>query len=164
MTREEWLRIKDVAGSAWDQPEADRAGFVVAACRGDEPLRHEVEGLLRFTDAASGLYETPALAIPGAATAVDEAARARPAHFDARVGPYHIARLLGHGGRGSVYLANRADGEFEHRVAIKFVNGTPSEPMLHRFRDERRILRREPMATTVCARCRVGFILATPPT
>jgi tetratricopeptide (TPR) repeat protein len=140
MTREEWLRIKDVAGSAWDQPEADRAGFVVAACRGDEPLRHEVEGLLRFTDAASGLYETPALAIPGAATAVDEAARARPAHFDARVGPYHIARLLGHGGMGSVYLANRADGEFEHRVAIKFVNGTPSEPMLHRFRDERRIL------------------------
>ena len=35
------------------------------------------------------------------------------------VGPYRILNEIGHGGMGSVYLADRADGQFRKRVAIK---------------------------------------------
>ncbi len=38
-----------------------------------------------------------------------------------RVGPYRIVAPLGRGGSAFVYLAERADGEFEQRVALKVV-------------------------------------------
>src|SRR3984885_11893986 len=41
-----------------------------------------------------------------------------------RIGPYRILRTLGVGGMGEVYLAERADAEFEQQVAIKVVHGS----------------------------------------
>src|SRR6185503_7197564 len=56
-------------------------------------------------------------------------------------GPYRIERELGRGGMGTVYEAWRADGEFQHRVAIKLVNaGLDNEFVIKRFRNERQIL------------------------
>ena len=34
---------------------------------------------------------------------------------------YELEREVGHGGMGTVYLANRADQEFRKRVAIKLI-------------------------------------------
>jgi serine/threonine protein kinase len=57
------------------------------------------------------------------------------------VGPYRIERELGRGGMGTVYEAWRADGEFQHRVAIKLVNaGLDNNFVIKRFRNERQIL------------------------
>ncbi len=57
------------------------------------------------------------------------------------VGPYRIAREIGRGGMGTVYEALRADGEFQHRVAIKLVkSGLDTDSVLKRFRNERQIL------------------------
>src|SRR4030095_3600932 len=48
---------------------------------------------------------------------------------------------LGRGGMGAVYLAERADGQFEKRVAIKVLKrGTDTDEVLRRFRIERQIL------------------------
>jgi len=56
-------------------------------------------------------------------------------------GPYRIERELGRGGMGTVYEARRADGEFQHRVAIKLVNaGLDNNFVVKRFRNERQIL------------------------
>ncbi len=58
-----------------------------------------------------------------------------------RVGPYEIDRLLGRGGMGSVYLAHRADGHFEQKVAIKLIDvPLATELFRERFRQERQIL------------------------
>src|SRR3979411_3063379 len=40
-----------------------------------------------------------------------------------RIGPYRVLRTLGVGGMGEVFLAERADAEFEQQVAIKVVYG-----------------------------------------
>jgi eukaryotic-like serine/threonine-protein kinase len=58
-----------------------------------------------------------------------------------RIGPYRILRTLGAGGMGEVYLAERADAEFEQQVAIKVVHGGGvAVGMLSRLKLERQIL------------------------
>lgn len=75
-------------------------------------------------------------------------ARGLPAAGDL-LGPYRLLRVLQSGGMGVVYLAERADGSFEQKVAIKLVlpthlQGDPllAQQLLARFEDERRLLAR----------------------
>ena len=57
-----------------------------------------------------------------------------------RIGPYKLIRELGRGGMGTVWLAARADEQFEKRVALKVVRASDSEEVLRFFRRERQIL------------------------
>jgi eukaryotic-like serine/threonine-protein kinase len=58
-----------------------------------------------------------------------------------RVGPYRIQKLLGRGGMGAVFLANRDDDQFRKNVALKLLRFDPDDPVtLARFRNERQIL------------------------
>lgn len=58
-----------------------------------------------------------------------------------RVGVYELKKEIGRGGMGTVYLATRADGEFDHQVAVKLIRrGMDSDLILKRFRRERQIL------------------------
>jgi eukaryotic-like serine/threonine-protein kinase len=56
-----------------------------------------------------------------------------------RIGPYRVLRTLGVGGMGEVFLAERADAEFEQQVAIKVVYGG-SQGVQSRLKIERQIL------------------------
>lgn len=57
------------------------------------------------------------------------------------IGSYQIERELGHGGMGVVYLASRADAQFQKLVAIKLIRpGAMGDQVLARFRAERQIL------------------------
>lgn len=58
-----------------------------------------------------------------------------------KIGVYKIVREIGRGGMGAVYLAERDDGEFKQKVAIKIIKrGMDSDEILRRFRKERQIL------------------------
>jgi non-specific serine/threonine protein kinase/serine/threonine-protein kinase len=60
-----------------------------------------------------------------------------------RIGPWRILSPLGRGGMGEVFLAERADGAFERRVALKLLKrGLDSDEIVARFLAERRILAR----------------------
>lgn len=75
--------------------------------------------------------------------AAEELAEASSQRTGERLGAWRILRLLGKGGMGEVYLAERADGAFDRRVALKLLKrGLDSEEIVSRFLAERRILAR----------------------
>jgi serine/threonine protein kinase len=135
-----WSKVKEIVADALGRPAAERAAFVAAACGGSDGLRQEVESLIAAHDAAAGFIEQPA-DVPTAALGElgrSEADRIRPG---AAIGPYRILRVLGTGGMGAVYLAERADEAFQRQVAIRVVAGALARPdLVERFLTERRIL------------------------
>lgn len=69
--------------------------------------------------------------------------RERVALVGTIVGNYRLIREIGRGGMGAVWLAERADGQFEQYVAVKLVKrGMDSDEILARFLRERQILAR----------------------
>lgn len=136
-----WSRISDLVARALELPAADRAAFLAREA-GDERLREEAASLVEaavsgagFLDRLGDRIQRPALS---ATAAVPEPPRA-----GRRVGPWRLVEPLGRGGMGTVYLAERADGAFDQRVALKLLRA----PLLgsegrSRFTAERQILAR----------------------
>jgi len=56
------------------------------------------------------------------------------------IGAYRLISPLGQGGMGSVWLAERSDGRFERRVAIKFLHFSVAASGTERFKREGKIL------------------------
>ncbi len=58
------------------------------------------------------------------------------------IGPYRTIRRLGQGGMGAVYLAERADDQYQKQVAIKLIRAGVEQrgAFLRRFLNERQIL------------------------
>ncbi|HEX8286754.1 MAG TPA: protein kinase [Pyrinomonadaceae bacterium] len=58
-----------------------------------------------------------------------------------RLGVFELKKEIGRGGMGAVYLAERADGEFSQKVAVKLIKrGMDTDFIIRRFRHERQIL------------------------
>ena len=69
----------------------------------------------------------------------DSAANIHQPH-SARFGAWRLVRELGAGGMGTVFLAERVEGQFEQQVAIKLLRGFPTSESMRRLRQERQIL------------------------
>ena len=112
-------------------PEARDAYFV--RHRIPAGLRLEVESLLQH----DGPTESQLIR----RIAADAEVRFRQQEGDGSFGPFRLQRLLGSGGMGDVYLAERIDGEVQQTVAIKFLRGGAyAELRKDRFLRERQIL------------------------
>ncbi len=57
-----------------------------------------------------------------------------------RFGAWRLIRELGAGGMGTVFLAERVEGQFAQQVAIKLLRGFPTSESMRRLRQERQIL------------------------
>jgi tRNA A-37 threonylcarbamoyl transferase component Bud32/tetratricopeptide (TPR) repeat protein len=125
MTEEAIALFQEVAG----MEPSSRAAFY-SARNIPQSLRDEVELLLPF-DTFSGTFSD---------VVAHSAADVLDARQGAQCGPYRLIRLLGEGGMGAVFLAERADGEVEQQVAIKLVRAGHSQIILQRFLQERSIL------------------------
>jgi serine/threonine-protein kinase len=144
----DWHRRDRLLEEALAQPPAGRAAFLDHACAGDATLRESLHRLLAAAESEDGFLEAPAAEVAGGLVAEwagehgDGAAPGTPLE-GRRVGAYRLLDRLGEGGMGTVYLAERADGQFEHRVALKLVRaGLASDDLRRRFRRERQILAR----------------------
>ncbi len=98
-----------------------------------EEVRAEVESLLAFDAHASTFLMN---GVAHAATDLVDAME-KPE----RCGAFRPVKLLGRGGMGAVWLAERVDGEVDQKVAVKVLRaGTPTARQQERFIQERRIL------------------------
>jgi serine/threonine-protein kinase len=121
-------QIEKVFQAALALSESERSVFLSETCT-DEEMREEVEKLL-----TGELLEK---------TIVGETSEDREldAMIGRQIGVYRLARELGRGGMGAVYLAERIDGAFEQKVAVKLIKrGMDTDLVVRRFRNERQIL------------------------
>lgn len=127
------IRAKQIFADAIGVDTGSRAKFVENACRGDAELRNEVDQWLSSYAESEGFIETPLIDRSEITRAAVENGR--------RFGNYTILREIGRGGMGSVFLAERSDGEFDQKVAVKIIRQTFAAPhLIERFRRERQFL------------------------
>lgn len=144
-TEDRRARVDALFAAALEREAGHRPAFLRGACGDDGTLRAEVEELLRLAD-------LPFPPVDDGAPALDELRRealdavlsaAEPEAEGTRVGPYRLGPEIGRGGMGVVHLAERSDGQFEQRVAVKLVRrGMATDEIEGRFRRERQILAR----------------------
>ncbi len=135
MTPERWQRVKALFAAAQDLDLAERETFVASNSDTDPEVGRQVLDLLAAATRveANGFIEQPAVRL------VSEGEGGLAEGY--RLGPWRIERELGRGGMGAVYLAARADAEYEKKVALKILRwGIGSEDLVQRFRRERQIL------------------------
>jgi serine/threonine-protein kinase len=127
---------------ALDLPPHERPAFLDEACRGRPELRAHVDHLLGSAD-REDLVDRPIGEVAASLLAGLEGTETAREVAGRRIGPYRIAREIGRGGMGAVYLGERDEAEFRQQVAIKLLRSTSSpEHLLERFLGERRILAR----------------------
>jgi eukaryotic-like serine/threonine-protein kinase len=134
-----WRQIEDLFHQALEQPESERQLWLERVCAHDTPLLAEVQSLLDSdkSTASASIHAQVADAVKATVKSLESE------HLPRAVGPYRLLRQIGRGGMGTVYLAERADGEFQKRVAVKMVQpGMDTEFILGRFRRERQVLAR----------------------
>ena len=143
--RERWQRVSALLDGALELPAEARPGYLDGACGEDPELRQQVEDLLAAEAAADGFLSVPAAerAAPLLAAQDEASAEAETSTSGRVLGAYRLLGELGEGGMATVYLAERADGQFEQQVALKLLkHGVHGEPSQRRFLQERQILAR----------------------
>ena len=133
MNSARWSRIRDLFDRAVDLPESERLPFLENAAGNDTQLVEDVLAMLE-EDRRSTLLDQGTAQVASRLLRVS-AAQAVNKEF----GPYRVVRLLGEGGMGLVYLAERTD--LGGQVAIKVLRDAWLSPARRsRFAGEQHVL------------------------
>jgi len=134
MTPERWAAAQQLFEAALERPDAERAAYIDQSAA-DADLAALVHGLI-----AADVREQSGDPLSSLVRDAVADATAAPQPALERLGPYKLVTMLGEGGMGAVYLAERDDDEFLQRVAIKVVRGLLDPERVRQFRTERQIL------------------------
>ena len=127
--------------AALQQRPEDRDAWIERTCTGNAALATELRALLEADAAAFGILEQPFHVVAGRLGLAIENEGTR--RIGSRVGPYRLVSLLGSGGMGLVYRAERDDSGFTQIVALKLIRTEKlTDYARERFLLERRILAR----------------------
>jgi serine/threonine-protein kinase len=144
MSRTSWDRWPEVDGlfaQALERPPEERVAFLAEACHDDAALLETLTELLAASEKAEEAFGGPADVLVREAFQDDEDEDVLPPRTAGEtVGRYRIVRELGQGGMATVYEAERADGTYEQRVAVKLLRHIDSPDIARRFQVETQIL------------------------
>ncbi|MES2898108.1 MAG: serine/threonine-protein kinase [Pseudomonadota bacterium] len=127
----QWPRAKEILADALELDPSERAAFVAAQCAGAPELLAEVQSLLGHASGLTAFGDQQAQF--GRDAAADSGERDFSGH---RAGAYVLMEAIGQGGMGVVYAAERADGAYQQKVAVKLLKGNLGTDM-----DARRMAR-----------------------
>ncbi len=138
MTDAHWRRLADLVPDALALPTEERDAYLEAACVESDgsPNRELRDEALRLVAASEAADASDAFVSP--IEAVMSERNAPPG----RIGPWRVTGLLGEGGMGIVYRAERADGLFERTVALKRIRPGLADALAGRLDAERQVLAR----------------------
>lgn len=143
--QEEWKKINAIVDKALDLEDEERLQYIEEQCEGDEELEQQVKELLRSIEqSATEEFLEKEEAFPSH-LAADFSSEVNKSGNISLIGEtidrYKIIDLIGHGGMGSVFLAERADDVYKKQVAIKLMRrGMDTPSNIKRFNRERQIL------------------------
>jgi len=130
-------QVEELFEASSQLPQGERAAFLDAACGTDTDVRIAVEELLTAANSAEHYFSdlSDRLGLQSVFDGELELPRTES------IGAYRLLKLIGRGGMGVVYLAERADDQFEKQVALKLLPiGIGGEAAQRRFLAERQIL------------------------
>lgn len=136
--RERWEKVQAIFHAVVESAVEDRDAALRASCAGDASLEADVREILAEDGQTSGLLEANLAELADELTggAAETLSRLRD-----QIGPYRILRMLGEGGMGVVYLAERTD--VGGQIAIKFLRDASLSPARRRrFAAEQKLLAR----------------------
>lgn len=132
-------RVEQLFNQALQLPQVERTAFLQTACGPDTAQFDQITSLLTASEQADNYFES--LGAKLGLKSVFDGDLELPQSKS--VGPYKLIRLIGRGGMGAVYLAERADEHFEKAVALKILPiGIGGDAARQRFLAERQILAR----------------------
>jgi serine/threonine-protein kinase len=132
--REDWAELSPLLDAALDLPAAARPAWLAALPPSQAHLAPALEHLLSAT-VAERFSEATLPPLTAMATPTPESRAGQV------VAGYRLLELLGQGGMGAVWLAERADGTLRRRVALKLLHpALASTAFVERFARERDIL------------------------
>jgi non-specific serine/threonine protein kinase/serine/threonine-protein kinase len=134
VSQPDWSEVEEVMTAALDLEEEERTTYLARRCAHQPELRAEVESLLAADRRAGSFLQMD--------TGCFQPVLGQPISLVGRhLGSYKLLEVIGHGGMGTVYLAERTDGRFHKQVAIKVVPAAlHSAELLRRFNSEQQIL------------------------
>ncbi|HEY7098056.1 MAG TPA: serine/threonine-protein kinase [Terriglobales bacterium] len=134
LSPEEWKIISPHLDAALEMTDEACSAWLESVREENPVLAEQLHGLLyeRRVLAQKGFLETSTIALPDPRGLAGQT-----------FGAYTLVSQIGQGGMGSVWLAERNDGQFERRVAVKVLNiGLMGQGGEERFRREGSILGR----------------------
>jgi hypothetical protein len=143
MNPERWRDIQGLFAKCLELPADQRQAVLDEQCGGDVDLREAVLHLLS-QDARGDTGVVAAIK----RVADDMVAEHRGSYIGVQIGVWRLVHLVAQGGMGAVYLAERTDGQFEQRVAIKLLNPATLSPAamtrfdITRYLEDRPVLAR----------------------
>ncbi len=129
----QWAAVADLFDRLHEL-DADERERALRRADVDEATREKVRRMLAALDSQPGFLERPA-----ENQAKPDLSEYASLSADELVGDFRIEKLIGRGGMGEVYLAERHSADFEQHVALKLIRPEAAGAMAH-FGNERRIL------------------------
>lgn len=145
MDHKNWYTVTSIVDNALDLPEDERLRYIHSVCKDDSQMRMEVEQFLNSIEKSEGLWEqllqSNRVLVDHFTSSGEEKESDPDPELPDQIGRYRVLDRLASGGMGHVYLAERNDGQFSRKVAIKVLrNELHSDTNIDRFYKERTIL------------------------
>jgi serine/threonine protein kinase/tetratricopeptide (TPR) repeat protein len=136
LSLERWRALGPYLDDALEIPTEDRPTWLASLGVQDASLAADVRALLEEHDALHrSRFLERVVPLPQRSSALDTSLAGQT------IGAYRLVSCIGRGGMGSIWLAERCDGRFEGRAAIKLLNvALMGRAGQERFRREGEIL------------------------